>query len=75
MGAEWVAIYITVIGAAGTAINLWITTRISNSILKLELRITEKFATKEEMERGLSPLRETIQQMWSRRAVFGTGHE
>ena len=73
MNAEWIAIYITVIGAIGTALNVWITMRIANSLLKLELRLTEKFATKQELESAVSPLRETIQLVWSRRNVNARG--
>ena len=69
IGAEWVAIYITVIGAAGTAFNLWISLRIKTVILQLKLDISKEYVTKEDLQTTLAPMRESIQLVWSRRSA------
>ncbi len=61
MSPEWVAIYITIIGLVGTAINVWIALVIKNAILGLKLWCRDEFVTKEEHSDSLAPLREAVQ--------------
>lgn len=61
MNPETALTYITLIGAVGTGLNLWISIRTSNAILKVKLWATDKFVSKEEITNHLSPIRESVQ--------------
>lgn len=51
MSAEWAAVYITAIGGAGTAANVYMTKSIYAKILELKLWALDNFIHKDEMER------------------------
>lgn len=50
----------------GTGLNVWLTLRISNSIMGLKLWVREIFVAKEDMTTYLSPLKEAVQMGQSR---------
>jgi len=43
--------YVTLIGAAGTAVNVFLTLKIANSISKVQLWAQDKFVAKEDLSR------------------------
>lgn len=55
MNAEWAAVIITAVGIIGTAMNVWLTSRIYNTILQLKLWCVEQFVKKEELPNFLAP--------------------
>jgi hypothetical protein len=71
VSAEWAAIYITIFGFVGTAVNVWITLRISNSIRGLKIWVMEKFVSKDDMTHYLSPIKQSIQMVGSTRRMAG----
>jgi hypothetical protein len=77
VNAEWAAIYITLIGLAGTALNVWIALTIRASVLKMQLWATDKFVSKDDMPNYLSPIKASIQMISSAKRMhdFDPNHQ
>ena len=68
MSAETGILIITLIGAIGTGVNVYLTLTIANSTLKLKLWATENFVHKEEFNRF------TIWKYRDKQSLPGTSH-
>lgn len=55
MSAEWAAVIVTLVGIAGTVINVLISLNIRSSINALKVWILEKFVTKEDLHSSFAP--------------------
>jgi len=69
MNPEEALTILTLVGGIGTGINVWITLRTSNEILKLKLWANDKFVSKDDMSTYLSPLKQSIQMIGSQRRL------
>jgi hypothetical protein len=65
MNPEWALICITIIGAIGTGVNVWITLYTSKQILGLKLWVQTNFVAKDDMSTYISPLKDSVQMLYS----------
>jgi len=69
--AEWAAVIIAIVVAAGTCANVFIALSIRNSVLGLKLWASDKFVSKDDMTSYLAPIKDSIQMVGSGRRLQG----